>query len=264
LINITTNSTIYNIKIISLNAWCGRAGSILYDFFENNKDIDIFCLQEVDLDGSKFDADVIGNNTSPGDPSLFTSIQNIIPQHHGYFSPCFGRWCCNAIFVKESLYENVVAYGDLIVTDKQQKYASYKTWLRRTIQWSDLDLKDKKYTIINFHGLWEKGKGKNDSPDRIEQSQNIINFLYTKKDRKIILVGDFNLNPDTKSIALFEDFGLRNLINEYYIPSTRTQLYTKDSSFADYAFTSPEIKIKKFKVLPDVVSDHTPLYLEIE
>lgn len=251
-------------KIISLNAWCGRAGSVIYDFFENNKDVDIFCLQEVDLDGSKFGEDVVGVDTPDGDPYLFTSIQKILPQHHGYFSPCLGRWWGNTIFIKESLYKTVVAYGDLIVTDEQQKYVLYDTWLRRTIQWIDFNMNEKKYTIINFHGLWEKGRGKNDSPDRIEQSQNIRNFLATKKDREILFIGDFNLNPETESMKILENFGLKNLIKEFGITNTRTSLYEKENKFADYALVSPSVKVHEFKVLPDVVSDHAALYLEIK
>ncbi|HEU0081016.1 MAG TPA: hypothetical protein VFQ72_03260 [Candidatus Paceibacterota bacterium] len=31
-----------------------------------------------------------------------------------------------------------------------------------------------------------------------------------------------------------------------------------------YVFVSPGIKVKEFKVLPDVVSDHAPLFLDFE
>ena len=76
--------------------------------------------------------------------------------------------------------------------------------------------------------------------------------------------GDFNLLPDTQSIKKLENFGLRNLVKEYNITSTRTSFYTKSEKFADYAFVSSEIAVKDFKVLPDEVSDHSPLYLEFE
>lgn len=58
---------------------------------------------------------------------------------------------------------------------------------------------------------------------------------------------------------LFEDAGMRNLIKEYGVTSTRTSHYTKDEKFADYAFITQGIKVKDFKVLPDEFSDHTPL-----
>lgn len=251
-------------KIISLNTWCGRVGDTLYDFFKIYKEVDIFCLQEVDLDGTKFGIDVTGNNSPSGDPFLFTSLGKILDDHHGYFSPTLDSWWGNAIFIKKSLYRKVSQYGELIVSDNQQQYVSYNTWFRRTIQWIDFESRNKKYTVINIHGLWESGKGKEDSADRIEQSENIRNFLDSKKDRNIILVGDFNLSPETVSLKMLENFPLENLIKKYNITDTRTSIYTKENRYADYALVSPDVEIYEFKVLPEEVSDHAPLYLEIK
>ncbi|MCI5050747.1 MAG: endonuclease/exonuclease/phosphatase family protein [Candidatus Pacebacteria bacterium] len=251
-------------KIITLNAWCGRAGSSVHDFFKNYGDTDIFCLQEVDLDGSKFGKDVTGANPPAGDPFLFRSIQDILPGHHGFFAPILSSWWGNAIFISNELYRNMTAYGEVLISDEQQKYMEYDTWFRRSLQWVDFSKDGELYTVVNYHGLWERDKGKGDSPDRIEQSQNIINFLETKKERKIILTGDFNLSPDTDSLKMLSNLGLINLISEFNITDTRTSLYEKENRFADYTFISPEIKVKEFKVLPDEVSDHAPLLLEIE
>ncbi len=78
-----------------------------------------------------------------------------------------------------------------------------------------------------------------------------------------MLCGDFNLLPDSESLLMVERIGLRNLIREYGITSTRTSLYPKDGRYADYAFISEGIQLKSFKVLPDEVSDHAPLLIEI-
>ena len=61
-----------------------------------------------------------------------------------------------------------------------------------------------------------------------------------------------------------ENLDLRDLVQEFNISSTRTSYYTKEPKFADYIFISKNIDLKDFKVLPDEVSDHAPLYLEIE
>ena len=99
--------------------------------------------------------------------------------------------------------------------------------------------------------------------DRLEQSKSIIKFVKTIKG-DFILWGDFNLSPDTESLQIISrELNCRELIKEYGITSTRTSLYTKPNKFADYVFVSKEIKIIDFKILPDVVSDHTPLFLEI-
>ncbi len=77
--------------------------------------------------------------------------------------------------------------------------------------------------------------------------------------------GDFNLLPDTESIRMISNnLGCLNLIDKYNIKSTRTSLYKKPLRFADYVFVSNNIKLKEFKVLPDEISDHSPLFLEIE
>jgi len=76
-----------------------------------------------------------------------------------------------------------------------------------------------------------------------------------------ILCGDLNLRPDTESMRILEH-GMNNLITEYSIQSTRTRYYTKPEKFADYILTSPEILINEFRVMPEEVSDHCPLYLD--
>jgi hypothetical protein len=35
-----------------------------------------------------------------------------------------------------------------------------------------------------------------------------------------------------------------------------------EPNFADYILVSPEVVFESFRVLPDVVSDHSPLYME--
>jgi endonuclease/exonuclease/phosphatase family metal-dependent hydrolase len=83
----------------------------------------------------------------------------------------------------------------------------------------------KPLTIFNIHGLWN-GQGKDDTPERIIQSQKAIDFI-TSTSYDVIVIGDFNINPDTKSLLMFENAGLRNLIAEYGITSTHTSLYLK-------------------------------------
>lgn len=115
--------------------------------------------------------------------------------------------------------------------------------------------------VVNVHGHWT-GKGKSDDDDRIKQSEKIVNFLDMISLPKIVC-GDFNLLLNTKSIAMI-DAKLKNLIKEHKILSTRTSLYKKEERHADYVFVSPDIKVNSFKVLPDEVSDHSPLFLDFE
>ena len=118
---------------------------------------------------------------------------------------------------------------------------------------------NKTYTVFNLHGLWTSG-GKTDTPSRIEQSEKVKAFVDKAEGGKI-LCGDFNLLPHTRSIEILES-NLRNLIKEYGVTSTRSELYTKPERFADYTMVSKEINVHNFKVMPEVVSDHIPLLLD--
>ncbi len=100
------------------------------------------------------------------------------------------------------------------------------------------------------------GKGK---PIASEKISEFIKGIQGE----IVFCGDFNLLPDTQSIKIIEETGLRNLIAEYGITSTRTALYTKPEKFADYMFVSKGLDVRGFTILEDVVSDHAPLCLEI-
>jgi endonuclease/exonuclease/phosphatase family metal-dependent hydrolase len=132
----------------------------------------------------------------------------------------------------------------------------------RNIQYVTVQTSAGLRTVINFHGLWN-GKGKGDSADRLEQSEKILEFTKNLQNQ-FILCGDFNLLSDTESLRKFEEAGFRNLIREFGITSTRTSFYTKPQKFADYAFISSDIGLKDFKVLPDEVSDHAPLFVEVQ
>ncbi len=134
-------------------------------------------------------------------------------------------------------------------TAKNLQYATVRTPLEQR-------------TIVNFHGLWN-GKGKYDSDERLKQSENIITFLKTLTNPHV-LCGDFNLSPETLSIAMLEGAGMRNLIKEFGVVSTRTSLYKKENRYADYILVSGGLDALDFSVLPDEVSDHNPLYLEFE
>jgi endonuclease/exonuclease/phosphatase family metal-dependent hydrolase len=79
-----------------------------------------------------------------------------------------------------------------------------------------------------------------------------------------VLVGDFNANPDTRAIVALEPM-LQNPLRTLGLPSTRSMLYKgwDTSPYADYAFVSKDIIVKKFEVLQEVVSDHLALSLDL-
>lgn len=242
-------------KIISLNIWGGKIWKELSRFLKKYNDVDIFLLQEVFHGATDITA---WDETDRKE--VFKEISQLLPNHRGYYAPAESDEWGLALFAKKTL--SIQEHGDIFVYGKKNSMVRKDaSTLGKNLQYLKISYGDKNYTIMNFHGLWN-GRGKRDTPERIEQSKRIIDFIKTLP-HDIILCGDFNLRPDTESLKMIEkELGLINLISRHGIISTRTSLYKKSEKFADYALISPSIKVKDFKILPDEVSDHAALFLE--
>ncbi len=235
-------------NILSLNCWGGRLKQPLLSFFATHQDIDIFCLQEV------FSADnaAAARDYRPDfDFKLYDDIAALLPDHVGYFGENQGDSLWElAIFVRKGI--DVHAAGSLPICNLAGDHP-------RHLQYVTLTADNKPITVANVHGAWIK-EGKYDIPERIRQSEIIIEFLRSLNGEKI-LVGDFNLLPETRSIKLLEEH-FKNLIAAYNISSTRTKFYIKSlDQFADYIFLSDGVEAQTLSVLPDEISDHAPLLL---
>ena len=239
-------------KLITLNIWGGHIHDPLLHFITEHKDIDIFCLQEVYHNAPAKISDEDRDNHL----EIFAEIQKILPHHTGYFKPVVKGIYGLAMFVKNTL--TVHAENHISIHHNPDYEGSGPTH-SRILQWLECSQHGNTYAILNIHGLWN-GRGKNDSPERVAQSQAIKNFMNTLT-IPYVLCGDFNLNPDTDSLSMIAD-GLVDLIKTHHITSTRSSFYTKAERFADYIFVSPQITINKFAVLDDEVSDHLPLLLD--
>ncbi len=247
-------------KLISLNTWGGSAGiDQLLAFFDAHRNVDFFCLQEVWNGGDHmFEPNPTGLVLRRTHTQLLQRITSTLTEHQGYFRPNFFDFYGLATFVKQGI--RVLAEGEFFV-HKERGFYSKEIMSKhaRNIQYVTYESEGEKRTIVNFHGLWEEGKG--DSEDRLSQSEKILDFLGNL-DHPHVICGDFNLSLHTESLAKMERCGLRNLIKDFGIQSTRSS-YAKEERFADYALVSQGMEVNAFRVLPDEVSDHLALYAEI-
>lgn len=254
-------------KIISLNTWRGDVGreAVLGFLKREAVDTDVFCLQEVwwapegGLDTQLVEG--LHINTEKHIMRLGQEVADELsdfqPFFHSQLTPYYGLMML--------VHKNwqVINSGE-IFTFKDKSYIpppEKRGVHARNIQYVTFETPKGVRTVINIHGIWD-GASKADTPDRLRQSEIIVEFLQTL-DHPFVFCGDFNLEPDTESIKMFEAIGLQNLIRENGITSTRTSYYTYPEKFADYAFVSPELIVTDFKVLPDEVSDHAPLSIEV-
>ena len=238
-------------KIITLNTWGGRVDVPLMEFFSANKAIDIFCLQEIYHGATKPVVEDKGDRYN-----LFSEVKEILVEHQAFFRPLIEGYGL-ALFVSKDI--SIVEEGVVSVYEVENYSGGANH--SRSLQYICFEKEKIKYIIANIHGLWN-GQGKTDSEDRLEQSRRIQKFLERFVGYQKILCGDFNLTLETESISLLER-GMRNLIKENSVTSTRTSFYPKSERYADYIFISSDVEVKHFEVLADEVSDHNALLLEI-
>lgn len=216
------------------------------------RDTGLFCFQEV------FD-----RPTSEG-ASIFSELQKVLLEHTGYFAPAHEvsgqsghpiSWGL-ALFIRKSL--RVTEVGEIYVFEHPNQRGSDPPNLPRNLQYVAYEVNGQRYTVAHFHGLWTGG-GKTDTDNRLEQSRKVKKFLDTRAGKKV-LCGDFNLLPDTKSLAILED-GLVNLIKTYGITTTRSSLYKRGERYADYVLVSPDVTVESFTAPQIEISDHLPMEL---
>lgn len=260
-------------KLISLNTWGGKIYQPLMDFIKQHaKDTDIFCFQEI------YNTPTENHEHRGFRLNLYDEMSILLKDFNGYFAPTqegyflFSEFSERldfdiswglTVFVKKNL--TVKSVGDFFVFGERNSLVenSLQT-LPRNVQYINLKVDNKNLVICNVHGIWSPGS-KIDTPQRIEQSKKIKEFLSTQKGGKIVC-GDFNLTLNTKSVKMLEE-DLKNLIREFNIERTRSRLnpfFGKSNfqKFADYTFVSKEVEVKNFSV-PDIeISDHLPMILQ--
>lgn len=247
-------------KLITLNTWAGREKEALDTFLkEHMAETDIFCFQEIfnNYDGAT--GDYISHDQGNG--NILQEITAILDDFDQYFCPVAENVYGIAIFLKKGI--SLIASGEVMLYenpnyDRNDANNDHD----RKMQWIHLQHGRKDVMIMNVHGHWD-ARGKDDTPNRLQQSNIINDFIESVGLTPKIMVGDFNLNLQTESIKLLEK-NFTNLIAKHGITSTRTVLYTGDDQHSDYVFVSPEVLVEDFKVMPDVVSDHTPLFLQFD
>jgi len=251
-------------KLITLNLWGGTVYEPLIKFIkEKALETDIFCFQEMTF-GEKAGFTLVHKGRINLFSELksiltdFTVYQHISDSEHFQTEPVnFGVG--QAIFIRNPIQVN--DHGGSYCFTEVPPGAEEGGKATGNYEWIDLIINGEPLTVVNVHGVWQDKSYKVDTPARLVQSNCLKDFL-SKKEGRSILCGDFNLLPDTESVRIIENAGLRNLVKEYGIKSTRTSFYDKPQKHADYVFISKDVEMKDFKVLPEEVSDHSALLLE--
>lgn len=244
-------------KCISLNCWGGRLGPAFDAFVSSHAaDTDVFCFQEVNDGLPESARDVPEERTE-----LLAELKQMLPDFAAFFRPQ-GPGIGIATFVRRTRTTGLVEARDVLSAEDLAHLSmpsGAKLYARPALA---IELPDAHITVVNFHGV--PGDMKRDNPQRALQVERLAELLDGIRGQ-VVLVGDFNVNPDTSAIGMLAARGMRDLVAESGALTTRTDLYPKHAimPFSDYAFVDPDVEVANFAVLQDVVSDHLPLMVEL-
>ncbi len=267
-------------KIISLNTYMGHVFEPLMGFIKKHaQTTDIFCLQEM---MSSTDENLV-HEEGKRRLNVLQEISKRLPGFEVVFAPVQDDYEIDSPYPGQSQLGTAIFYRktlDVIETGSFFIYNEFNSFvppdwetLGHNMAFIVLKVNGKELVVSTLHGN-SQPSDKLDSPKRIAQFQKALDFLLGRDELKI-LMGDFNALPETESVKMFEAAGLKNLITEYNITTTRgshmralfpeyeTGLYGFQE-FADYTFVSTEIDVKSFEVPDEPISDHLPMIMEID
>lgn len=252
------------LKLVSLNIW--KEGDLLDKAitFIHKENPDILCLQEVyNGDQSSLEKRFRSLNV------LVSSLD--LPYH--VFAPAFkditkkfnleaeqGNLILSRYAINKT--KTVFLLGKYGIYENYQEKGDYEN-LPRIMQYAKIKINSIAIELYNIHGIW--GLDGWDNEKRLIMSQIITNEVKNKP--YVILTGDFNTFPNTKTIANVEKY-LRNVFKDEL--KTTFNLKRKQypgnwsTSVVDMMFISKNINILEH-YCPNVdVSDHLPLVCTIE
>lgn len=265
-------------RIICLNGWGGKLHDALAAY-GRAAEPDVLCLQEV-VHTPATTKDWLdyrdGDHVLPQRANFFRDIADVLPDHVATFCPAAqgdlwdggeaipSQWGLATFvhkrfpvigqiqaFVHKSFSPD--GYGD----HPRSRNAHAVRLYDFERQWP--------ISIIHTHGLRDLA-GKMDTPDRITQAQRIADLAkaIAQPGDRVVLCGDFNVEPESQTFEILAGIGLRDLVTGRGYTSTRTSHYKKPGRFADYMLVNNAVEARRFEVVTDPeVSDHCPLLLEI-
>ena len=238
-------------RILQLNVWMGKIEGNLKRFLEKGK-FDVICMQEVLK--SEDQAEHVRRLCFDA-----SRIQEASGLTERYFSANWGSKIANGSWE----LGNMILSNQKILKKKSEfvsgKYIS-DTVLGKTIG-NNLNVQIVKLkngvTIVNHHGYWcPQPMGNEHSIEAFKKLSKAISGVKGP----MILCGDLNVVHEAPCMRALDH--LRDLTDEYKIKSTLSELHNGVTVPCDHIMVSKDIKVEKFEVLPDLVSDHRPLVLK--
>jgi endonuclease/exonuclease/phosphatase family metal-dependent hydrolase len=240
-------------KLIQANIWTGRLANQIRNFVQDEQ-ADFACLQEV--------------INVKGDGEFFTTFGDLKEAgvfSEGYHSPMFtfNLMQKQATFGNGILSKYPIIDSKTIFTRLEHKTNfdfEHDDYNIRNLQHVVVDVNGHHLHILDHHG--HHVPNHKDGDEETDRQCVLIAEYISKLKGPVILSGDFNLAPHSKSLKPINAI-LRNLSVEAKLNTTRTAL-THKKEVCDYIFVNEFVNVKSFWASEEMVSDHMALVLEFE
>ena len=239
-------------RIVCLNAWVGRHPGF-WDYIRTESDrADVFCFQEVTAGESGMLLERLTEELQEFG-HIYAGCQHGLAREYPT-TVDYGL----ATFVRKN--HPVEFTKEMFVHGERDGFTGFMATIPRNV----LSVRAGGIDFVNFHGLVD-GDKRGTTIVR-QQLERLVGFV-SGLPGPVVLVGDFNVRPDTTTMDIVRTTGLRDLITEFGIELTRSGLYhglaLYDDTISDYVFVSQGLDVASFEVPRVEVSDHLPLVLEI-
>ncbi|MEM9750767.1 MAG: endonuclease/exonuclease/phosphatase family protein [Pseudomonadota bacterium] len=265
-------------RIMCLNGWGGKLHDELSNYVAAETP-DILCLQEV-VHSPDTDEDRLtyrdGDHVLPQRANFFRDMCAALPDHVAWFCPAAqgdlwrgetavpSQWGL-ATFVRKTFPVIAQAQGFVHKSFSPNGYGDHpRSRTAHAVRLYDFG-RDRAVCITHMHGLRDL-RGKMDTPERSVQARRLLELSQriAEPGDAAIICGDFNVDPQSETLAYLSQNGFEELVLTRGYQSTRTALYDKPNKFADYMLVNGQVDVIDFQVVSyPVVSDHCPLILEI-
>ena len=241
-------------RILQLNVWTGRIKGALLDFLRNN-DFDVICIQEAAWSNSK----------QKELENFFATVDQIKEASGLRYESRSSNWGMR-IFTEDNIMEqgNVILCKSEIVEDRNELVHN-EYHVIEDVQ----DFYEHAYTlqiaklksgviIVNHHGYWKPTPMGDEVTVKVMQK---VADIIKELTGPIIMCGDLNIIHEAPAMREL-DF-LRDLTFEYGIDNTLSGLKFNGKVACDHILVNDAVRVKRFRVLDDIVSDHKALVAEV-
>ncbi|MEM1388146.1 MAG: endonuclease/exonuclease/phosphatase family protein [Pseudomonadota bacterium] len=265
-------------RIMCLNGWGGALAEMLLPYLTEMAP-DVLCLQEV-VHSPSTDAAVLtyrdGDHVLPQRANFFTEVCAALPDHAATFCPAAQGvlWQGETAIASQWGLATFVHRAHPVIGQVQgfvhkdfgpDGYGAHpRSRAAHGVRLYDFSAA-RTVSITHMHGLRDLA-GKADTPERSAQARRFLTLAQTLAEPgdMRILCGDFNVGPNSETLAILAADGLSELVTGQGHTGTRTSHYRKEGKFADYMLISDPAAARGFEVVrtPEM-SDHCPLVLSV-